>query len=248
MANKVHLDRRRFIKISSLAGAGILFSFYLSGCDEEADTSTSSPVGDSPTPTDAQIAESQVEISLFVRISSNGQVTITIPRPDVGQGSRTAMAMIVAEEMGAHWDDVRVEQAPSDPRFGNQVTGGSLGISDSYRILREAGAVVREVFLAAAAEMWDVTSEECMIENGVIRHPGSEQECGFSHVLDIAAEIEPPASYDVVLKDPSDFQIIGTCAGNGEWRPYLRIRSDPGRHGLCRRRTSPCFWKPRGWL
>jgi isoquinoline 1-oxidoreductase beta subunit len=210
MTKNGNLNRRSILKITSLSTAGILFSLYLGGCEERAATPSEGPVGTEPQPTTQETPGFQADINIYVRIDSNGQITIMIPRPDIGQGSRTAMAMIVADEMGANWDDVTVEQAPPDPRYFNQTTGGSLGISDSYRLLREGGAVVREVLLAAAAQKWGVESTECTIEQGVIQHAASGQVCEFKDVLEIASEIDPPESYAVELKDPSEFNIIGT--------------------------------------
>lgn len=205
-----NLNRRSILKITSLSTAGVLFSLYLGSCDQDSTNPSEIRDGTETQPASQETPEIQADINIYLRIDSSGKITIMIPRPDIGQGSRTAMAMIVADEMGAAWEDVVVEQAPPDARYFNQTTGGSQGISGSYRLLREGGAVVREVLLAAAAQKWGVEITECTVEQGVIHHAASGQASEFKDVLEFAIEIEPPESYAVELKDPSEFNIIGT--------------------------------------
>lgn len=211
MSENVNISRRDFLKVSTAAGAGLVIGIYLSGCraEESADprlteTSTSAPEATAQ-PT------IEVEPNAYLRIDSNGIVTITVHKPELGQGVRTALPMIIAEELGADWTNIRLEQAPADNRFGNQVTGGSLSISDSYVILRRAGAMARTLLVAAAAEVWDVERETCTVENGEVIHEPSDRRAPFGQLVETASSLEPNFGTD--LKEPEDFKIIGTRVG-----------------------------------
>ena len=140
------LDRRDFLKVLGTTGTGLVIGIHLSGCN---DTSTETS-----------------DFHLYLRIDGNGEVTITAFRSEMGQGIRTAIAMIVADELDADWASVRIEQAPADPDYGSQVTGGSKSISGSYSTLRRAGAVARHLLVTAAARRWDVDPRDCSTNDG----------------------------------------------------------------------------------
>ena len=96
--------------------------------------------------------QARLEPTLFARIAPDNTVTITVAKSEMGQGVRTSLAMLVAEELDADWDKVRVEQAPFDPRYGNQGTGGSGSVMEGWDQLRQAGAKVRAMLVSAAAQ------------------------------------------------------------------------------------------------
>ena len=142
-AARATITRREFIKASGLAGGGLLIGVYLVGC---AERSSESPPGATPTPGPGESGAPELaslEPSVFIKISTDGTVTVTVHKSEMGQGVRTALPMIVAEELEADWATIRVEQAPADRRYGNQVTGGSTSVSESYDRLRRAGATAR---------------------------------------------------------------------------------------------------------
>lgn len=218
MSENVNINRRDFLKVSAAAGAGLVIGIYLPGCRGE-DT-----VAPGPTPTGTSEPEAterltiEVQPSAYLRIDSNGVVTVTVHKPEVGQGVRTALPMIIAEELGVDWKAIRLEQAPADGRYGNQVTGGSLSVSDSYPILRRAGAMARALLVAAAAELWDVESESCYAENGEVIHESGDRRLPFGDLVESAADLEPNSRFE--LKDPQDFKIIGTRVGRLD-NPHL---------------------------
>jgi isoquinoline 1-oxidoreductase beta subunit len=199
MTAEKNIPRREFLKVSAAVGGGLLVSLYLQACEK-------APVPFTGTPN----PEARFEPSVFVRIDGTGQVTLTIPRPDIGQGARTAVAMILAEELGARWEDVRVEQANAGDNYGNQATGGSDGISDIYTLLQRTGAVARFLLLTAAAQIWEVSVGTCAAEDGSVVHQPSGTRLGFGDLADIASTLPTPRLSEVRGKDPEDYTIVGT--------------------------------------
>lgn len=199
MTAEKNIPRREFLKISAAVGGGLLVSLYLQACE-------SAPVPYTGTPN----PEDLFEPSVFVKIDGTGAVTLTIPRPDIGQGARTAVAMILAEELGARWEDIRIEQARAGDNYGNQATGGSDGISDIYTLLQRTGAVARLLLLTAAAQAWDVDVETCSTEDGAVIHRPSGARLGFGDIAGIASTLPAPRLSDVRGKDPQDYTIVGT--------------------------------------
>jgi isoquinoline 1-oxidoreductase beta subunit len=191
------MTRREFLKVSTAAGGGLMVALYVPGGDGTAS---------------AQAAES-LEAGAFVIVNRDGTVTILSKNPEIGQGIRTSLPMIVAEELGVDWDAVRVEQAPYDPdRFGPQYAGGSTGVPTNWDRLRRAGAVARELLIAAAAKRWGVDPGECATTNGVVhRGPyGTGVTLPFGDLVDDAATLTPPDPESVPLKNPAHYRIVGT--------------------------------------
>ncbi|MCL7454784.1 MAG: xanthine dehydrogenase family protein molybdopterin-binding subunit [Anaerolineae bacterium] len=202
------LSRRKFLKVSVAAGAGLTLGIYLSGCQGSP---TPTPPPTSP-PAPAAIPEEAglLEPNVYLTVDRRGIATIRSFRSEMGQGIRTAMAMIVAEELDVEWPAVRIEQSPTDPAYGNQVTGGSVSISQHYSILRQAGGAARQMLVTAAANRWRVEAKSCRTESGEVIHPDGEQRLSYGALVDAAAELPIPAQREVQLKDPQDFRIIGT--------------------------------------
>ncbi|WP_424136152.1 molybdopterin cofactor-binding domain-containing protein [Roseomonas chloroacetimidivorans] len=146
---------------------------------------------------------------LFVAIAEDGIVTITCHRQEMGQGVRTSIAMVVADELGANWDKVRVVQADGDEeRYGNQDTDGSRSLRHFFMPLRRAGAGARVMLEQAAAARWGVPVGEVTAANHVVTHASSGRSLGYGELARAASEL--PAPRDAVrLKDPSTFRYIG---------------------------------------
>jgi isoquinoline 1-oxidoreductase beta subunit len=150
----------------------------------------------------------------FVRIDPDGSVTVTSKHIEFGQGNHAGLAAIVAEELDADWDKVKVVQAPAITKiymnigFGAQGTGGSSAIANSWEQLRKAGAAARAMFVAAAADGWKVPAGEITVANGVVSHAGSSKSATFAELLPAAAKVAPPQA--PTLKDPKTFTLIGT--------------------------------------
>lgn len=222
------LTRREFIKLSSLAGGGLLVTVYLAGCTsketattspstttttgEPAGTTTTTAAGGTTSTTVPGDPNATVRPNLYVLIDGTGAVTITAFRTELGQGIRTAIAMIVAEELDADWDRVQIEQAPADPAFGDQVTGGSVSVSAHYDLLRRAGAAARQVLVAAAARAWEVDPAACRTEPGVVIHPDGELRLTYGELVTAGIDEDLQREDRVyTLKDPSQFRIIGSA-------------------------------------
>jgi isoquinoline 1-oxidoreductase beta subunit len=163
------------------------------------------------------VGEMRFEPNAFVRIGADNIVTVISKHIEMGQGTYTGLATIVAEELDAAWSQVHVEGAPADAsRYNNlfwgpmQVTGGSTAIANSWEQLRKAGASARAMLVTAAAKQWKVPAEEISVSDGVVTHTRSKRQATFGQLAKVAAREPVPA--DVQLKDPRDFKLIGKLA------------------------------------
>ncbi len=152
-------------------------------------------------------ANQLVDLGLYVRIDSDNTVTVVIPRPDMGQGPRTSLAMHVAEELEADWSQVRYEQAPADSRYGNQTSGGSTSTRNFWTPMRQAGAAARIMLIAAAARRWGVDPGTCRAELSTVIHEPTGRRLTYGELAAAAARESVPA--DPPLKTPSQFKLIG---------------------------------------
>lgn len=194
-------SRRNFIKTSLLSSGGILIGFNLF---------TSCKPNVAP-PTEISNLNFQ-DFNAFIKIAKNGMVSIMSPNPEIGQGVKTSMPMLIAEELGVKWENVIVEQAPLDTEnYSRQVAGGSQSIRHGWEVLRQTGATARQMLIEAAAKEWNVDPAECTASEGVIKHR-SGKKIGYGDIAEAAAKIEVPEKYE--LKKPSEFTIIGKDAIN----------------------------------
>ncbi|KQC29121.1 xanthine dehydrogenase family protein molybdopterin-binding subunit [Flagellimonas eckloniae] len=201
--NSITFSRRAFLRSSSLAGGGMLIGFNLfQACKPKV------------------IAEPAIDLSTlsfndfnaFIKIAENGAVTIFSPNPEIGQGVKTSMPMIIAEELDVAWKDVYVEQGILDTKnYTRQVAGGSQSIRHGWDALRETGAKAKQMLVSAAATRWGVDPSECMVSEGVITNAAGET-LGYGDVVKDAALLEVPE--EVTLKEPKDYKIIGTNIAN----------------------------------
>ena len=191
-----NLDRRSFIRLTTAATGGLLISLYL---DRPA-TTAQQPPQPKVYPPDA-----------FVHVRRDGHVVITVNRLEFGQGVQTSLPMILADEMDADWAKVIAELAPAadvykDPLFGIQMVGGSGSIAHSFQQYRELGAKTRAMLVAAAADRWKVTPDQCRTENSIVYGPG-DRLAHYAELADDAAR--KPVPQKVTLKNPSEFRLIG---------------------------------------
>ncbi|MBV9268018.1 MAG: xanthine dehydrogenase family protein molybdopterin-binding subunit [Acidobacteriaceae bacterium] len=160
----------------------------------------------------AKAAPDNAPISPFrswIQIDQEGQVTLMSGRSEMGQGISSALPMVLADELGVDWKDVRVEQAPNDvPRFGDQGTGGSGSVAGSWMTMRQAAAAARTMLITVAAKRWNVTPESCSIKNGVIISGNHSAKLG--EFVAAAALLPVPDFKTLTLKKPEEVQIIGT--------------------------------------
>jgi isoquinoline 1-oxidoreductase beta subunit len=150
----------------------------------------------------------------YIKIDPDGWVTVINKHQEMGQGTHAGLAALVAEELDADWDKIRIESAPANTavykniEMGLQATAGSSAIAASWDQLRHAGAAARAMFVAAAAAQWNVSPGAIRVENGVVRHDDSDRSVGFGELLAEAARRTPPSK--PVLKDPKHYALIGT--------------------------------------
>jgi len=148
---------------------------------------------------------------IFVAISGDGTVTVTCHRQEMGQGVRTSIAMVVADELDADWSKVRVAQAPGDEaRYGNQDTDGSRSLRHFFMPMRRAGAAARTMLEQAAAQQWGVPISEVKAADHAVVHAATKRTLGYGALAAAAAALPVPARESVKLKDPASFRYIGT--------------------------------------
>ncbi|MBS9463546.1 xanthine dehydrogenase family protein molybdopterin-binding subunit [Flagellimonas sp. 389] len=194
-------SRRAFMRTSSLAGGGMLIGFNLfQACKPKA----APPI---------DLAELNYnDFNAFIEIADNGAVTIFSPNPEIGQGVKTSMPMIIAEELDVAWKDVYVKQGILDTKnYTRQVAGGSQSIRHGWDALRQTGATAKQMLVNAAAARWGVDASELTVSEGVITNAAGET-LGYGDVVKEAALLEVPE--DVTLKSPKEYKIIGKDASN----------------------------------
>src|SRR5215469_2943044 len=175
-------SRRQFLELTTLAGSGLTLGVLLPGCGTAGSgAGTAAPAAPLEMP--------------FVRIAPDNTVTVISKHLEAGQGVWTGLPAIVAEELDAAWEQMRVESAPAEvPQYGNlafggkiQATGGSTAIANSWQQLRQAGATARAMLVAAAAQEWNVPATEITVNEGVVAHAGSGRKASFVELAARAA-------------------------------------------------------------
>jgi isoquinoline 1-oxidoreductase beta subunit len=211
-ANDLSLNRRTFLRVSSVAAGGLLVSLYFDRSMSAVKTQTQPPP--KVYPPDA-----------FIRITPDGNIVIQVNRLEFGQGVHTALPMVLADELDADWSQVVAELAPAadiykDPAFGIQMVGGSGSIAHSFQQYRELGAKTRAMLVAAAASKWNVSAAQCRTEASIVFGPGG-QRARYAELASDAARQNVPQT--VHLKNPSEFRLIG--------KPVRRLDSRPKCNG-----------------
>lgn len=201
-----NLSRRNFLK----QGAGLTLGVVLPTMSGKALAAGAGPgiAGAGP------VAEDIFSPNAFVRIGTDDTVTVIAKHLEMGQGTYTGLATLVAEELDANWNQVKVQGAPSNARLYNnlfwgqaQGTGGSTAIANSFMQMRQAGAAARSMLVAAAAAEWGVPASEIRVSEGIVRHPASHRQTNFGALAEAAAR--QPVPQKPALKDPKDFRLIG---------------------------------------
>lgn len=194
-------SRRHFLKIGAAAGGGMMLSLGLPIAGSNAQTAAAG--GFVP--------------NAFIRIAGNGQVTMTMPYVEMGQGTYTAIPMLIAEELEVELKQVRLEHAPPNPKLygnpvlgGEQATGNSSAIRAAWQPMRQAGAVARTMLVAAAAKRWNVDPSTCRAQAGEVLHATTGRKLRYGDLVADAATMPMPT--EVALKQPKDFKLIGTPA------------------------------------
>lgn len=200
-SKQINFSRRSFLKTSALASGGMLISFNLfNACKSDV----------APPIDISQLNYN--DFNAFIRISNEGKVTIFSPNPEIGQGVKTSMPMLIAEELDVPWEDVFVVQGKLDTKnYQRQVAGGSQSIRFGWEPLRQTGATAKQMLVNAAAARWGVDASECSAKLGIITNANGDK-LGYGDVVLEAAALEVPEN--VTLKEPKDFTIIGRGKSN----------------------------------
>jgi isoquinoline 1-oxidoreductase subunit beta len=201
MSKSIRLDRRTFL-VGSAATGGLALGFHVPfGLDEAAAQKHAAKAGS--------------EVNAWVYIKPNDTVVIRIARSEMGQGTLTGLAQLVAEELECDWNKVTTEYPTPGQNlarnrvWGSMSTGGSRGIRTSQEYVRKGGAAARQMLLQAAADHWKVPVAELAVANGVITHTGSKRTTTYGKVAAAAAKLQPPDPKEIKLKDPKTWKIAG---------------------------------------
>jgi isoquinoline 1-oxidoreductase beta subunit len=194
-----NLERRQFLKLTVAAGGGLFIGFHLPSLAESRDG--------------YHLGGNHFSPNSWIHLAPDDTVTLIVATSELGQGSMTAIPMLLAEELEADWAKVKVAPAPVNADFNNplskkQSTGGSTAVRGYWKSLPHVGASTRELLIAAAAKTWGVAASECHARNSEVIHAASGRRLRYGALLDAAAKLTPPD--EVRLKDPKDFRLIGT--------------------------------------
>jgi isoquinoline 1-oxidoreductase beta subunit len=193
------LSRRSFLEAGAAVGGGLMLSLSLPFAGGEA-----------------AAAADEFAPNAFIRIGSDGQIVLTMPYVEMGQGTYTSIPMLIAEELEVDLKDVRLEHAPpneklyANPLLGVQATGNSNAVRGAWQPLRQAGATARTMLVAAAAKRWNVDPASCRAQGGEVLHAATGRRSKYGELAADAARVPVPAN--VALKRPEDFKLIGTPA------------------------------------
>ena len=194
------MERRTFFKVGAAAGGGLLLSSYFDFLDFGDDALPTPPEG---------------FLNGHVRVDPDGTITIMAQNPEIGQGVKTMLPMLIADEMDVAWSDVTVEQADlNTDLYQGQFAGGSWATPMHWIPMRQVGAAARHLMLQAAAQEWDVRISELETEAGVVHHRASGRSATYGSLASVAATFPPPDPDGLRLKTPDEFDIIGTPVGN----------------------------------
>jgi isoquinoline 1-oxidoreductase beta subunit len=187
------VNRRSFLRATSLTGGGLLLGLYVK-------PQASAQFG----PAAPQVPNN------FIKIDPDGTVTIMAKDPEVGQGVKTMLPMLIAEELDVDWKSVKIEQTDfDDKKYALQFAGGSLATPFNWDPMRRVGAAGRELLVSAAAQTWNVPAAECSTASGRVMHSKSNRSVGYGEIASKAASMPVPDLQKVKLKDPKDYKIIG---------------------------------------
>jgi isoquinoline 1-oxidoreductase beta subunit len=189
------VTRRSFLRVSALTGGGMMIALHL----EPVEVLAQFGGGGAP-----------LAPTAFISIGADGVATIMAKNPEIGQGVKNMLPMIIADELDVEWSRVRIQQTDvSTARYGGQIAGGSTATPSNWMPMRQLGAQARQMLVNAAAQRWGVPAAEITTSAGRLTHAASKRSLGYGEVATAAAALPVPAAAEVKLKDPKDFKIIG---------------------------------------
>ncbi len=194
------MSRRSFLRATALAGGGMMLALYIEPVEKVLAAQFGPPVTLLP--------------ASFITIAPDGIVTLMAKNPEIGQGVKVMLPMLIAEELDVEWKNVRIEQADLNAKYGAQIAGGSTATPMNWEPLRQVGAGGRQMLIAAAAQKWGVPESECTTTPGVVHHEASNRSATYGELSSAAATLTPPDPKTVKMKDPKDYRIIGKNTAN----------------------------------
>ncbi len=197
------ISRRTLLAVSAFSGTGLVLGFALRSSDGALKRASAAGIP----------AGAGFKPNAFIRIAPDGVVTLVSKQMEVGQGVKTSLPMILAEELEVDWKDVVVEQGDLDDAYGNQFSGASTSTLKNYQPFRVLGATARSMLVSAAAQAWGVPERECHASLSAVHHRTSDRSLGYGALASRAAALPVPTGRAVRLKDPKDFKLIGTRVG-----------------------------------
>ncbi|HEX4134698.1 MAG TPA: molybdopterin cofactor-binding domain-containing protein [Bryobacteraceae bacterium] len=193
-----NIDRRSFLKVSAAAAGGVLIGLYTEPKASAQGRGRGGPPQPPPDP------------HTYVKIAADGTITIMAKNPEVGQGIKTMLPMLIADELDADWKSVVIEQTDfDDKKYAGQIAGGSTATPTNWIPMRQAGAAGRAMLIMAAAQTWGVPESECTTASGRVYHKASNRSLGYGELAAKMVALPMPALNTLKLKDPADFKIIG---------------------------------------
>ena len=210
MPEAIALSRRTLLKASVLSGGGLALSAAIPMVARAA----------------AVTGEAQGTLNAFVTIAADNTITIVGKNPEIGQGIKTMLPMLIADEMDADWDQVKIVQGETDAaKYGPQLAGGSFATPMNWMPMRQVGAGARQMLLAAASRRWGIDSAKLTTKLGKVIDPASGRSLTYGELANDAAGVAVPDLAKVPLKNPKDFHIIGRAIG-GIDSPKI-VRGEP---------------------
>ncbi len=197
------INRRVFLGHTAIGGSALLLGFALE--PQGTAHAAGNPVKLSDT--------SNFKPNAFISISDQGVITLVSKQPEIGQGIKTSLPMVIAEELEVDWKDVRIIQGDLDPAYGSQSAGGSTSTPNNYNNFQRLGATARTMLVQAAAQTWGVPTAECHAANSAVHHAPSKRMLGYGTLVVKASQLPAPAPDSVSLKDPKDYKLLGTRLG-----------------------------------
>jgi len=192
-----HIDRRSFLKVTATGAGGVLIGLYM-----EPEQASAQGRGGPPQP--------QPDPHTYIKIAPDGTVTIMAKNPEVGQGIKTMLPMLIADELDVDWKSVKIEQTDfDDKKYAGQIAGGSTATPTNWTPMRQAGAAGRAMLITAAAQTWSVPESELTTASGRVYHKASNRSAGYGELAAKMVALPMPALNTLKLKDPADYKIIG---------------------------------------
>ncbi len=199
MSAPVSASRRRFLRTGAIGTGALVIGMGAGGA--LAAPAPGPGTADAFTP------------NVFIRIDRKGIVTLVSKQPEIGQGIKTSLPMVIAEELEIDWKDVRIVQGDLNPAYGSQGAGGSTSTPTNYENFHRLGAAARTVLVQAAAQTWGVPVSECGAAHGAVVHGPSKRKLGYGALVPLAATLPVPDAATVQLKDPAAYKLLGTRIG-----------------------------------